>query len=186
MTFTQIVWSHMQRTPAMAPALVCACQRTPRHACSHCLSVQRRHTPRLVAVAGACTWDCCRMPVPSTGWGGALGGGGHARDAAVAEPARQEVKPEVADGLGQVGVLQAPACRADAKLSSPGLYTGSRHSAGSPALLLASGAQTRSRRRAGSLVCLVASGACQVTNNRLVKGISVWSVGVLQAHQSPA
>ena len=29
MTSTQIVWPHMQRTPAMPPALVCACQRTP-------------------------------------------------------------------------------------------------------------------------------------------------------------
>ena len=81
----------------------------------------------------------------------------------------------------QTGLVRLASCRhlharADAKLSSPGLYTGSRHPAGSPALRLASGALTRSRRRAGSLVCLVASGASQVTN-RLVKGLSVWSSG---------
>ena len=123
----------------------------------------------------------CQAPGEGGVGGDALGGGGHARDAAVAEPARQEVKPEVADGLGQVGVLQAPARRADAKLSSPGLHTGSRHPAGLPACLLASGAFTRSRSWAESLGFLVASGASRVTNNRLCG-----QVGVLQAHQTPA
>ena len=106
------------------------------------------------------------MPVPSTGGGAHWAAAGTRGMRLLPSPRDRKSNLKSQTGLVRLASCRHLHARADAALSSPGSHTGSRHPAGSPALLLASGALNRSQTRGWLRVYLCGQ------------------VDVLQAHQS--